>query len=219
MCCSPRQLSNSGLSRRELVQSLCDWRVYPLLNMAAGRGKKANMAITGPHWLESWTLPQASGVHDNLEEDFWTAGELLQLTLLPSWLLDFLGCCLCPAWVGAADAWPTWDLGPTWLEASSLRRGPTLGCMPHWAPALGMLRPSAAQHTRSGLLLLSSPGVTEQTCLGGGQNTITKWIPPFSRGTPVLGSPCPPPGNYVSQFQRLVKRKGIIYSKSYTDLE
>ena len=37
--------------------------------------------------------------------------------------------------------------------------------------------------------------------------------PPFSQGPPVLDSPCPPPGNYGSQYQRLVKKKGIIYSK------
>ena len=43
--------------------------------------------------------------------------------------------------------------------------------------------------------------------------------PPLSQGPPILSSPCPPPGNYSPQCQRLVKRKGIIYSKSDTDLE
>ena len=36
---------------------------------------------------------------------------------------------------------------------------------------------------------------------------------PHPQGPPVLGSPCPPPGNYSSKFQGLVKRKGVIYSK------
>ena len=37
--------------------------------------------------------------------------------------------------------------------------------------------------------------------------------------TLVLGSPCLLPGKDISQCQRLAKREGIIYSKSYTDLE
>ena len=41
-----------------------------LLNMAAGRGTKANMANTGIHWLEGWTLPLAFGMLGILGEDF-----------------------------------------------------------------------------------------------------------------------------------------------------
>ena len=36
---------------------------------------------------------------------------------------------------------------------------------------------------------------------------------------PILGLVCPLPGKDVSQCQRLLKRKGIIYLKSYTDLD
>ena len=55
---------------------------------------------------------------------------------------------------------------------------------------------------------------------GGEQYTIAKWTHPCAPGVPhpVLGSPCPPPGKDVSQCQRLVKRKGVIYLKSYTNL-
>ena len=41
-----------------------------LLNMTDRRGTKANMANTGPCWLESWILPLASAVHEVLGEDF-----------------------------------------------------------------------------------------------------------------------------------------------------
>ena len=61
-------------------------------------------------------------------------------------------------------------------------------------------------------------GVTERTH-GRGQNTTNEWTPPSPWGPPVLGLPFLPPGNYSSQCEILVKRKGIIYSKSYTDLE
>ena len=57
--------------------------------------------------------------------------------------------------------------------------------------------------------------VTQQTRGGGGKwYTITKWTPHCGPGAPlpVLGLPCPPPGKDISQCQRLVKRKGIIYS-------
>ena len=37
--------------------------------------------------------------------------------------------------------------------------------------------------------------------------------PPLSRGPPVLGSPCPPPGNYSSQCQRLMKAKELFIQK------
>ena len=35
----------------------------PLLTMEPGRGAKANMADSGPHYLESWTFPLAFGMH------------------------------------------------------------------------------------------------------------------------------------------------------------
>ena len=61
-----------------------------------------------------------------------------------------------------------------------------------------------------------------RTDLGGGgeRYTITKWTHPCAPGVthPVLGSPCPPPGKNISQCQRLVKRKGIMYLRSYTNL-
>ena len=47
----------------------------------------------------------------------------------------------------------------------------------------------------------------------GGDNILLPNGPPLLLGSPILGLPCPPPGNDVSQCQRLVKRKGIIYSK------
>ena len=45
--------------------------------------------------------------------------------------------------------------------------------------------------------------------------------PPLCSGgwSTVLGSPWLPPGKDISQCQRLVTRKGIIYLKSYTDLD
>ena len=42
----------------------------PLLIMEAGRGEKANMVYTGPHWLEGWTLPLAFGMHGILGKNF-----------------------------------------------------------------------------------------------------------------------------------------------------
>ena len=63
--------------------------------------------------------------------------------------------------------------------------------------------------------------VTEQTQgVGGERYTITEWTHPCAPGVPhpILGSPSLPPGKDVSQCQRLVKRKGIIYLKSYTNL-
>lgn len=57
-------------SRRGLVQSAVTRDLVPLLNQAAGKGAKANMASTGPHWLESWTLPLAFGTRGVLGGDF-----------------------------------------------------------------------------------------------------------------------------------------------------
>ena len=37
------------------------FKTASLLNMAARRGAKANMANTGPPWLKNWTFPMASG--------------------------------------------------------------------------------------------------------------------------------------------------------------
>ena len=59
-----------------------------------------------------------------------------------------------------------------------------------------------------------SAGVTEQT--GEGQYTITERIPPFSRESPpytYLVRRAHHQRKDVSQCQRLVKRKGIIYLK------
>ena len=58
------------------------------------------------------------------------------------------------------------------------------------------------------LLIMLQNGPVE-----GGWYTFTDWISPFFQGPPVLGLPCLLPGNYSFQCQRLVKRKGIIYSK------
>ena len=64
--------------------------------------------------------------------------------------------------------------------------------------------------------------VTEQTRGGGATNHIllpngtTLVLQGFPH--PVLGSPCLPPGRDVSWCQRSVKRKGIIYLKSYANL-
>ena len=55
----------------------------------------------------------------------------------------------------------------------------------------------------------------------GEQYTITEWTHPCAPGgppNPILGSPCQLPGKDVSQCQRLVKRKGIFYLKSYTNI-
>ena len=81
-------------------------------------------------------------------------------------------------------------------------------------------------HAISGTLLpgtrlwVSVISVTEQTWGGVHDILLPNGTPLCSGGPrPIVGSPCPPPGKDVSQCQRLVKRKGIIYSKRYTDLD
>ena len=55
----------------EFELCMSELRVFdPLLNMRAGRGEKANMADTGPHQLEAWTLPLAFSTCEILREDF-----------------------------------------------------------------------------------------------------------------------------------------------------
>ena len=70
-------------------------------------------------------------------------------------------------------------------------------------------RPGAHKHT------LRRQRVLQNRPRGGKPYAITKRPPFFSGSLPrhLLGSPCPPPGRDISQGQRLVKRKGIIYLK------
>ena len=55
--------------------------------------------------------------------------------------------------------------------------------------------------------------VCYRTDLGRRGDILLPNGPHLLPASPVLGSPFPPPGNCSSQCQRLVKRKGIIYSK------
>ena len=94
--------------------------------------------------------------------------------------------------------------------------------------ALEMTFPEPVNGTENG----RSPGVPLGSGPSGSPNcyttdpgwgeryTITEGTCPCAPGVPhpVLGSPYPPPGEDISQCQRLVKRKDIIYLKSYTNL-
>ena len=112
-----------------------------LLNVAAGSGAKISMANTCPHWLKSWTFPQASGVHGILEKRtlkleagrssaaFGAGCQVLSLIAVGLWCFgpDFwslvrLGALgvwsslstLTGALVGPTDAGPTRGFGPPW---------------------------------------------------------------------------------------------------------
>ena len=51
--------------------SVWDKKLRPReLHDAARKAEAANMADTGPHWLEDWMLPLTLGVHGSLGEDF-----------------------------------------------------------------------------------------------------------------------------------------------------
>ena len=68
-----------------------------------------------------------------------------------------------------------------------------------------------------------SEHVTEQSWREGAAEryTIAEWTHPCALGVPhpILGLPCLPPEKDISQDQRLVKRKGIIYAKIYINEE
>ena len=69
------------LAERSLYSKGKTGNFAPLLNVAAGRGAKGNMDNIGPHWLESQTLPLASGAHGILEEDFFVFIDFIYLFL------------------------------------------------------------------------------------------------------------------------------------------
>ena len=85
-----------------------------------------------------------------------------------------------------------------------------LSCAPYWGPGLQPRRVPLLQNRMgwgrvNDLLLLKGPPLSPFCSRG---------LPPHTRFTLPAAR-----GKTVSQCQRLVKRKGIIYLKSYTDLE
>ena len=120
---------------------MCDSRNGPLRNMAAGRGAKANMAYTGPHWLKRQTLPLASGGTWDFSRGLLKRRQAKahSLGLLTSWPLGLLasGTLALPCMGSSSRCLDHPALRPYMVGSQLLEAGSHTGMRA--SPALGML--------------------------------------------------------------------------------